>query len=208
MSQRDLKPSDANLIKLALLQNKRLHTLKLGYNHLGDEGLITLSSALASSTSITSLDLGFTGVGDAGLEALANNISLTSRSSSSSSKQHAMLPLQTLYLAGNAIGTRGALALARIIQFRCCHLRTLHLTGNKVGVDGIRSLTRAIAAISSSSSTSSSTIVPPSYPIEGGLSSFQAAATGGIEELFLGGVSCSVGNVILHTIPTGSIIGR
>jgi Ran GTPase-activating protein (RanGAP) involved in mRNA processing and transport len=189
MSQRDLKPSDANLIKLALLQNQRLHTLKLGYNHLGDEGLITLSSALASSTSITSLDLGFTGVGDAGLEALANNISLSTRSSSSSFNQHVMLPLQTLYLAGNAIGTRGALALARIIQFRCCHLRTLHLTGNKIGVDGIRSLTRALAAISSSSSTSSSSssIVPPSYPIEGGLSSLQAAATGGIEELFLGG---------------------
>jgi Ran GTPase-activating protein (RanGAP) involved in mRNA processing and transport len=155
MSQRDLKPSDAHLIKLALLQNKRLHTLKLGYNHLGDEGLITLSSALASSSSISSLDLGFTGVGDSGLEALANNISL-------SRSNNMMLPLQTLYLAGNAIGTRGALALARIIQFRCCHLKTLHLTGNKIGVDGIRSLTRAIAAISSS-------------------------PAGGIEELFLGG---------------------
>jgi hypothetical protein len=98
-----------------------------------------------------------------------------------------MPPLQTLYQAGNVTGTSGALALARVIPFRCYHLRTFLLTGNNVGVDGIRSLTRAIAAISSSSSMSSSTIVPPSYSIEGGLSSLQAAAMGGIEELFFGG---------------------
>lgn len=164
LSQRDLQPSDANLIKLALFQNKRLHTLKLGYNHLGDEGLITLSSALANSTSITSLDLGFTGVGDAGLEALAKNISSYSN----------ILPLRTLYLAGNSFGTRGALALARIIQFRCCHLKTLHLTGNKIGVDGIRSLARAIAFLSTS-------------PIAAPNQQLCETATGGIEELFLGG---------------------
>ena len=113
MSQRDLRPSDARLIKLALLQNKHLHTLKLGYNHIGDEGLITLAPALANSN-IQSLDLGFTGIGDVGMEALANAffqgdsttvaaaVPAVANGGQSSKQRGRCTALCTLYLAGNS----------------------------------------------------------------------------------------------------------
>jgi len=185
MSQRDLVPSDSKLIKIAVMQNVNLHTLKLAYNHLGDEGLITLAPALAHSN-IQSLDLGFTGVGDMGMEALANaflqgDVRATSNLlTKQRQRQIRQSKLDTLYLSGNCITTRGCLALSKMIQFGSCKLEKLHLTGNRIGVDGVRSLTRALA-----------------LPVGFGVNA-EADDQKGIQELFLGGTG--IGSEGCHAV--------
>ena len=155
MSQRELRPSDARLVKLALLQNSNLSVLKLGYNNLGDEGLATLASGIASHGSLSSLDLGFNNISDEGCMSLVSAI-LSTFKCDSTSNNSGSLPgsgtlngamtsagLHTLYLAGNCIGEEGAMALSRVIRSRC-GLKILHLTGNGVGPDGVRCLMEAI----------------------------------------------------------------
>eukprot|EP00566_Odontella_aurita_P002665 CAMPEP_0113531946 /NCGR_PEP_ID=MMETSP0015_2-20120614/3777_1 /TAXON_ID=2838 /ORGANISM="Odontella" /LENGTH=922 /DNA_ID=CAMNT_0000430835 /DNA_START=642 /DNA_END=3410 /DNA_ORIENTATION=+ /assembly_acc=CAM_ASM_000160 len=130
MSQRGLQPSDARLVKLALLQNASLSVLKLGYNNLCDEGAITLASGIAVHGALKSLDLGFNNVGNEGCMSLASSL-LSTRAT-----------LHTLYLAGNSIGENGARALADVIS-QGCGLRRLHLTGNKIGSVGVKYLVDA-----------------------------------------------------------------
>ncbi len=131
MSQRGLQPSDARLVKLALLQNSSLSTLKLGYNNLGDEGVKTLSLGIAAHVSLSSLDLGFNNITDEGCKVLCSAL-LSTRGT-----------LHTLYLSGNAIGEHGALSIADIIQ-KGCGLKRLHLTGNIIGPGGVNAITEAI----------------------------------------------------------------
>jgi Ran GTPase-activating protein (RanGAP) involved in mRNA processing and transport len=57
---------------MALSQNANLTVLKLGYNNLGDAGVIILAAGIAIHRSIASLDLGFNNVGDEGCKALAD----------------------------------------------------------------------------------------------------------------------------------------
>jgi Ran GTPase-activating protein (RanGAP) involved in mRNA processing and transport len=140
LSQRGLQPSDARLVKLALLQNSSLSVLKLGYNNLSDEGVVTLASGISNHTALTSLDLGFNNVGNEGCRALALAIVSAMKNGG---KMH------TLYLAGNRITQQGAHALAEVFleSKRYCGahgLKRIHLTGNKVGPDGIRCLMEAI----------------------------------------------------------------
>lgn len=131
LSQRGLMASDARLVKLALLQNKSLSVLKLGYNNLGDDGVVTLASGVAGHGSLSSLDLGFNSVGDRGCQALSSAL-LSTRGT-----------FQTLYLAGNCVGANGAIALASVLRGRC-RLRRLHLTGNQLGPRGVTALSQAI----------------------------------------------------------------
>ena len=98
LSQRGLQPSDARLVKLALLQNSSLAVLKLGYNNLADDGAETLASGIAAHGALKSLDLGFNNIGNVGCAALASSL-LTTRGT-----------LHTLYLSGNAIEEDGARA--------------------------------------------------------------------------------------------------
>jgi len=191
LSQRGLVSTDARLVKLALLQNASLSVLKLGYNNLSDAGVITLVPGISKHRALASLDLGFNNVGDEGCKALAK--SMTNGT------------LQTLYLSGNLIGEDGALALADIIR-RGCRLRRLHLTGNRLGPDGVKALTEAISedetrrshVLDEKDETSQDQEMLPngdtSITISSPLSALQetqqaADATGGMEELFLGGTS-------------------
>mmetsp|Transcript_29524 Transcript_29524/g.42862 ORF Transcript_29524/g.42862 Transcript_29524/m.42862 type:complete len:948 (+) Transcript_29524:372-3215(+) len=145
MSQRGLQPSDARLVKLALLQNASLSVLKLGYNQLGDEGAVTLASGISAHGALESLDLGFNDVGDEGCAALSKAM-LSTRGGGSGPSAPALAggTLHTLYLAGNCIGEEGTHALASVIRGGC-GLRRLHLTGNGIGPDGVKALTEAIA---------------------------------------------------------------
>jgi len=126
-----LRPSDAKLVNLALLQNAKLSILKLGYNQLGDEGMAILAKGVATHQLLASLDLGFNHIGDDGCAALADAL----QSSSSCS-------LSTLYLAGNLISHQGAMALADAIRY--CGLQKLHLTGNRLGPEGVAAITSAM----------------------------------------------------------------
>jgi len=108
-----------------------LSILKLGFNNLGDEGLITLASGIAVHGTLSSLDLGFNNIGDPGCIALASAIS-SSRGT-----------LRTLYLSGNSITDAGARSLADIVRYSR-GLRQLHLTGNSIGPEGCRVILEAI----------------------------------------------------------------
>jgi Ran GTPase-activating protein (RanGAP) involved in mRNA processing and transport len=130
LSQRGLVPSDARLVKMALLQNSQLSVLKLGYNNLGDKGVQILAAGISQHRALESLDLGFNNIGDEGCKALAKAIPRDGT-------------LHTLYLAGNLIGEDGALAIADVIR-KGSSLRHLYMTGNRLGADGITAITEAI----------------------------------------------------------------
>lgn len=124
-------PSDARLVKMALLQNKQLTVLKLGYNNLGDLGASILADGIGSGAvrNLQSLDLGFNNIGDAGCASLCRAIPER---------------FHTLYLAGNVIGEDGAMAIADLIRRRTSSIRKLYLTGNLLGPDGVKAITEAI----------------------------------------------------------------
>ena len=131
LSQRGLGPSDARLVKMALLQNAQLRVLKLGYNNLENEGTILLATGIAQHTALESLDLGFNNMGDEGCCALARAV----RSP----------PLHTLYLAGNLFTQDGAMAIADLMRRGGhCSLRKLYLTGNRLGPEGVKYIADAI----------------------------------------------------------------
>lgn len=130
LSQRGLMPSDARLVKMALLQNAQLSSLKLGYNNLGDEGVSILSAGISQHFNLQSLDLGFNNISDIGCRVLCSSAPKQSR-------------LHTLYLAGNLIGGDGAIAIADWIR-RGSSLRKLYLTGNLLGSDGVSAISDAI----------------------------------------------------------------
>ncbi|KAG7356311.1 leucine rich repeat LRR-containing protein [Nitzschia inconspicua] len=138
LSQRGLQPSDAKLVKMALLQNANLTEMKLGYNNLGDVGVKTLAVGIATHRALALLDLGFNNIGDEGMRALAGGLIKTQQHKNGGGT------LQTLYLAGNLIGEDGALAIADCIRQGNGQLQKLFLTGNKIGGDGVKAITDAI----------------------------------------------------------------
>lgn len=154
-------------MKLALLQNSNLSVLKLGYNNLSDEGMITLASGISTHSALKSLDVGFNNVGNEGCTALASAI-LSAASNGGS--------LHTLYLAGNCITKEGAVALSKIYK-EGIGIRRLHITGNKFGPDGIHALLKAMIQQQEK--------IDYAHKSNGILSHDQE--DGGIEELFLGG---------------------
>ena len=91
---------------MAISQNERLVSLKLGYNNLGDKGVEILAKGVAHHLSLESIDLGFNGIGDEGCcrlgEALSNS--------------DCPLQLKTLYLAGNNIRESGAAAIGNVVK--------------------------------------------------------------------------------------------
>lgn len=131
LSQRGLLPSDARLVKMALLQNKHLTVLKLGYNNLGDVGATILAGGIG--VPLQSLDLGFNDVGDEGCAAICRAIPSAGR-------------LHTLYLAGNLIGQEGAMEIADLIR-RGSRLQKLYLTGNLLGPEGVTAIADAILEV-------------------------------------------------------------
>ena len=114
---------------MALLQNKHLTVLKLGYNNLGDVGASILAEGLAA-VPLESLDLGFNDIGDEGCTAICRSLPPAGR-------------LQTLYLAGNLIGQDGAMEIADLIR-RGSRIQKLYLTGNLLGPEGVTAIADAI----------------------------------------------------------------
>jgi Ran GTPase-activating protein (RanGAP) involved in mRNA processing and transport len=165
-------PSDARLVKMALLQNKQLTVLKLGYNNLGDQGASILADGIGSGVlNLQSLDLGFNNIGDVGCAALCRSISER---------------LHTLYLAGNLIGEDGAMAIADLVR-RGSSLRKIYLTGNLLGPDGVKAITEAILEVEQRQIGGE----PPNgdYPSEGKEMAYGDGPRqgGSMEALYLGG---------------------
>lgn len=166
-----MQPTDARLVKLALLKNSSLSDLKLGYNNLCDEGVATLASGISNHTALTSLDLGFNNLGNGGCAALSSAIVSCIRNGGA---------LHTLYLAGNRITEDGAYSLAQLFRERSDRgLKRIYLTGNRIGSEGTRVL---MEAMSSFQSTNSHACNQMKYN-----NPQDCNHHSGLEELFLGG---------------------
>jgi len=178
LSQRGLCPTDARLVKMALMQNSQLTVLKLGYNNLENEGAMILASGIAQHESLESLDLGFNNIGDEGCCAIARAV----RSP----------PLHTLYLAGNLFQEDGASAIADLIRRGKSSLRKLYLTGNRLGPDGVKAITDAI--VEQESATAREGEQQQQQELDSHLMEDEEGVprnrpTRGLQELFLGGTS-------------------
>ena len=186
LSQRNLQPSDARLVKMALAQNANLTVLKLGYNNLGDAGVTTLASGIVAHKSLNLLDLGFNNIGDQGIMALAQSLQEASgdqhRRFSNGGHTSGVSTLHTLYLAGNHIGPDGAISMADCLR-RGSRLRKLFMTGNRIGGEGVKAISEAILEQQESMRESNSAEhSDPANPTDSFKSKFH-----GMQELYLGG---------------------
>lgn len=123
LTNRGVTAADARAMAPFLAASPRLTHLKLGYNCLGDAGVVCLANALSSpSVCLQMLDLGFNQIGDAGAAALGATLA-TNRS------------LATLYLSANCMGPLGATSLAEGLRTNSS-LVVLHMTGNSLKAEG------------------------------------------------------------------------
>eukprot|EP00537_Pseudo-nitzschia_pungens_P000623 CAMPEP_0172370716 /NCGR_PEP_ID=MMETSP1060-20121228/39217_1 /TAXON_ID=37318 /ORGANISM="Pseudo-nitzschia pungens, Strain cf. cingulata" /LENGTH=955 /DNA_ID=CAMNT_0013096073 /DNA_START=204 /DNA_END=3071 /DNA_ORIENTATION=+ len=136
LSRRGLLQSDAELISSTLRNNPQIAVLKVGYNNFGDGGANVIASGCAKEgrhhQNLTVLDLGFNGIGDDGCTALSLHMVAGNHT------------LRNLFLSGNNIKQKGAVALASAI-LHGCSLSRLHLSNNNLGEEGIRVLVQSIA---------------------------------------------------------------
>ena len=123
--------------------------LKLGGNNLGDGGGVALARALRSpGCKLHTLHLGFSAVGEAGGVAIAEAIgglqSTDDAPTASSDEGAAWLPLRSLQLQSNELGTNAAAALAQALRSPRCGLTSLWLGGNTLGASGAAAVADAL----------------------------------------------------------------
>jgi trimeric autotransporter adhesin len=123
--------------------------LKLGGNNLGDGGGVALARALRSpGCKLHTLHLGFSAVGEAGGVAIAEAIgglqSTEDAPTASSDEGAAWLPLRSLQLQSNELGTNAAAALAQALRSPRCGLISLWLGGNTLGASGAAAVADAL----------------------------------------------------------------
>lgn len=102
----------------ALSQNTSLHTLYLGFNSIGDNGVCILASVLQADSAIERLSLDCNAISDLGAIAIANGLLNTNK-------------LANLDLGNNRIGDAGAEALCGAIAEKKSVL-VVDLHGNPV----------------------------------------------------------------------------
>lgn len=138
LSRRGLEANDAELISSALRSNPQIAVLKLGYNNLGDRGTSVIASGCAKEgryhQNLTVLDLGFNGIGDDGCTSLSLHMVAGNHT------------LRNLFLSGNNVQQKGAMALASAI-LHGCSLSRLHLSNNNLGEEGINVIVQSIKEV-------------------------------------------------------------
>lgn len=124
-------PSPTLTFSRSLVPSTPIRTVKLGYNDLGDDGAVVVSSFLAANRTITCLDLGFNGIGDVGIQSLATVLK-------------GKVSLEVLYLSGNLLTSVGFKYLSDGIA-RNKSLKSLYLTGNNGREDGAKFLSEGLS---------------------------------------------------------------
>jgi Ran GTPase-activating protein (RanGAP) involved in mRNA processing and transport len=136
LTRRGLGLQEAHLLREAVIANPFLSVLKLSYNDLGDDGTLVLATAVFHNgqhhQNLSVIDLGFNSIYDSGAEALAIHVLAGNPN------------IKVLYLSGNQIGEKGALAIAGAIMHGTA-LSCLHLSANRVGPVGIKAIVGSIA---------------------------------------------------------------
>jgi len=132
LARQGIGPSEAKLLKQAIVVNPHLSVLKLAYNTLGDEGATVIAEALHHHLSLSLLDIGFNEIGDIGCNAVALNVVAGNN------------VLSTLYLTGNRIRGKGALSIAGAI-LHGTGVSKLFIAANRIGSTGLKAIAGAIA---------------------------------------------------------------
>jgi Ran GTPase-activating protein (RanGAP) involved in mRNA processing and transport len=123
--------SDVGTIALAaaLKSNRRLTTLILRFNRIGDAGAIAIGVALhAGSSPLRELDLGGNRIGSAGMIGLAHAF------------ESVLSQLERLNARQNQCGDEGAVALVRAIASSRAQLRELYLGLNMLSARGVEAI--------------------------------------------------------------------
>ena len=130
--------NDAELICRTLQSNPQIAVLKLGYNNFGDKGTSVIASGCVKDgrhhQNLSVLDLGFNGIGDDGCTSLSLHMLLGNHT------------LRNLFLSGNNIGKKGAMALASAI-LHGCSLSQLHLSANYLCAEGVNVLVQSMREV-------------------------------------------------------------
>ncbi|ORZ27520.1 hypothetical protein BCR41DRAFT_367841 [Lobosporangium transversale] len=113
-----------------LKTNKALTILDLGYNSIGNDGVVALSEALKVNKTLTALDMKYNFIGDE--EALALSKALETNTT-----------LTALNLECNSIGKEGILALSEALKVNTT-LSTLNLGTNSLGKEEALALAEAL----------------------------------------------------------------
>eukprot|EP00937_MAST-01D_sp_MAST-1D-sp2_P005239 g5239.t1 len=125
-----LRAADARLFAVELQFNSPLKSANLGGNDIGDGGVIAISEALKTNSTLTELGLqsewnSSNKIGPAGAQALADMLKVNS-------------PLTSLNLYNNNIGDEGGKAIAEVLSK--CPLKVLNLAANGIGNPGAAAL--------------------------------------------------------------------
>ncbi len=99
-----------------------LHTLYLGFNKLGVEGMASLSVGLEKCKQLVKLGISYNNIGTRGLVFLEEGL------------QHCT-NLHELDLSCNYITSDGVAHISAIMKY-CKYLRNLDISGNSIGIDG------------------------------------------------------------------------
>lgn len=118
----------------ALLRNKRITSLNLGWNRMGADAMPFLKPVLEANPSLTVLDLYKNDIEDDGMRILAPCLDY-------------LHLLQELNLRYNRIGSGGAAILAENLQYMS-HLTTLDVAGNAIDAEGLKVLVPALTPLS------------------------------------------------------------
>ncbi|KAL7566727.1 hypothetical protein ACA910_017781 [Epithemia clementina (nom. ined.)] len=136
LTRRGIGHKEAVLLHQAMMLNPSLSVLKLSYNNLGDAGASIIARGFMQNgkhhDKLSILDMGFNDIGDSGCEAIA----LMAIAGN--------LNISGVYLSGNRIGEKGALAIAGAI-LHGSGISALHLSANKIGSRGIKAVVGAVA---------------------------------------------------------------
>lgn len=128
-----------------------LEHVYLGGNGIGSAGMKQLcEQVLMRNNIIEKLDVRYNDIGPDGCEALADLVFLSSSNCSSSCGTRCSC-IRHLYLEGNDIGDRGAVALAKALKcYDQCKIQELFLGANKIGSTGAKALAESLGGVASS----------------------------------------------------------
>jgi Ran GTPase-activating protein (RanGAP) involved in mRNA processing and transport len=145
----------ARMVADALQGNQKLVNVELGFNEIGNQGLVSIGTVL-SSTKIEELDLVYSGFDAQGIRDFCPFLVRTTLKTLVLSRNEirdegvellldALMSsrIETLGLDKTGIGTRGIQCVARFVSTHPC-LRGLDLSLNNITGDGIRYLSKAL----------------------------------------------------------------
>ncbi|CCF46039.1 leucine rich repeat protein [Colletotrichum higginsianum] len=124
----------------ALIESDAVTNVWLKRNPLGPVAAVDVYRLITETKNIRTLDLDQTELGDAGVAELFHCLTMFSLAVPGRKK----LPLRNIYLNGNGISTKAALAIAAFLDSPACGITSLYLSCNPLGDEGAQALASGI----------------------------------------------------------------